>query len=273
MNSSIKFTPVVSRVPLTFGLTNAKLAEQGIATFSLPAGETCPGACECLARFDRVKKRIIDGPKTKHRCYAATLEAARKSLRDSVDRNLAALRRAKTAANMAQLLDMSLPARHWHTVRVHSDGDFFNATYFRAWLAVARANPDRNFYAYTKSLPSWIKWRAEIPPNFLLTASEGGKFDHLITEHNLRSAVVVLHPKVAELMGLEIDHHDLLPRDSSVQRFALLIHGQQPKGSEAAAALLVLKKEKIPYAYGKKSPKHELPIPNLGETRSKLVIP
>ena len=49
-------------------------------------------------------------------------------------------------------------------------------------------------------------------------------------------------------MGLEIDHdetHAIGPGPS----FALLIHGTQPKGSKAAAAIKRLKTEGIEYAY------------------------
>lgn len=247
----IQFTPVASTVPLFFGTSNAKLAAQGIATFSLPAGYTCPGADKCLSKFNRETKKLEDGPNTEHRCYAATLEAARASLRNSVDRNFAALKRAKTPELMAQLISLSLPPRHWHTIRVHSDGDFFSAAYFRAWMAVARAEPTRLFYAYTKSLPLWVRHLDEVPDNFILTASEGGKYDHMIARYDLRSAVVVLHPKVAELAGLVIDHDDRQARDVSVSRFAILIHGQQPKGSEAAAAVAVLKQEQIRFSYSK----------------------
>jgi hypothetical protein len=253
MKSPVQFTPVITAIPLFFGTTNAKLVAEGIATFSLPAGFTCPGADKCLARYDRNTKKIVDGPSADHRCYAATLEAARPSVQVSVDRNLAALKRARTRKNMVKLIRYSLPSRIYHTIRVHTNGDFFSETYFRAWLEVAEQEPERLFYAYTKSLHFWAKHRNRIPRNFILTASEGGKHDRLIARFNFRSAVVVLHPKVAELMGLEIDHDDRLPRNVSVQRFALLIHGQQKKGSEAAAAKLRLEREGVPHSYGKKS--------------------
>ena len=40
--------------------------------------------------------------------------------------------------------------------RIHVAGDFFNQKYFRAWQYVAEWNPDRLFYAYTKSLNYWL---------------------------------------------------------------------------------------------------------------------
>jgi hypothetical protein len=112
--------------------------------------------------------------------------------------------------------------------------------YFDAWLELAVRRPDVRFYAYTKSLPFWIKRRAILPDNFLLTASRGGKADHLIDEHGLREARVVFTEQEADDLGLEIDHddsHAALPGPS----FALLIHGVQPKGSETGKAVRALR--------------------------------
>ena len=102
---------------------------------------------------------------------------------------------------------------------------------------------DRLFYAYTKSLTYWLKYREWIDQldNFVLTASYGGRNDDMIAEHNLRSAKVVFSE--TEAGELEIDHDDSHAARPSLkhQDFALLIHGTQPKGSEASEALKALK--------------------------------
>jgi hypothetical protein len=79
--------------------------------------------------------------------------------------------------------------------------------------------------------------------NFVLTASYGGRADHMISELGLRSTTVVYSEAEAEKLGLEIDHDDSHAARPSLrnQDFALLIHGTQPKGSEAATALKALK--------------------------------
>ena len=135
-------------------------------------------------------------------------------------------------------------------VRIDVDGDFFNQYYFDAWLIVCRNNPHVNYYAYTKSLGYWVARLGEIPSNLNLNASYGGRLDHLIEEHNLKSAKVVFHPSEADALGLEIDHdetHALFGSES----FALLLHGQQPKGSKASDALKTLKAEDIEYSYSR----------------------
>ena len=77
----------------------------------------------------------------------------------------------------------------------------------------------------------------------VLTASRGGRLDNLIDKHSLREAVVVFNEQQAKEKGLEIDHDDSHAADPSKanQSFALLIHGVQPKDSEASKAVRQLK--------------------------------
>ena len=67
--------------------------------------------------------------------------------------------------------------------------------------------------------------------------------DQLIEEKQLRSAKVVFSEAEAAELGLEIDHDDSHAARPSLQGqdLALLIHGTQPKGTEAAEALKALK--------------------------------
>ena len=238
---------------LYFGRGNSKLPDN-VATFSIPAGYTCPGALDCYAKFDRIKKKLIDGPHQKHRCFAASLEAARSSVRVSTDRNWQRLKTAGTVEKMAALIKVSLPPTWFDGIRTHASGDYYSLNYMLAWAQAAISNPDRLFYAYTKSLPFWVELKKNnmIPPNMLLTASRGGKYDKLIDEHGLREAVVVLHPEEAEEQGLEIDHDDSMAMNPDVHKFALLIHGIQKPGTAAAAATKRLRKENIKYAYTRK---------------------
>ena len=237
---------------LFFSINNAKLVGTKTAAFSLPAGYSCPGAKDCLAWFDRDKKKLMDGKHQKFRCFAASLEATFPSVTKSVDNNLRKLKSAETVEAMTELIHLSLPGAYYENVRVHADGDFYNANYFMAWMAVAVRNPTRTFYAYTKSLQIWIRHKALVPANFVLTASKGGKWDSQIEAHGLRYAEVVYHPEEAERLGLEIDHDDSLARDASVKKLALLLHGAQPAGSETGAALRRMKTENINYSYSHK---------------------
>lgn len=125
-------------------------------------------------------------------------------------------------------------------VRAHIGGDFFNKSYFLAWMRLAKTYAPTWFYAYTKRLDLWTDNMDIIPPNFELNASRGGKHDELIDKYNLKSAEVVYSYEEAKQKGLEIDHDDshAYKRGPS---FAQLIHGTQPAKSEASKALTLLK--------------------------------
>jgi hypothetical protein len=76
----------------------------------------------------------------------------------------------------------------------------------------------------------------------------------MIAKHNLRSAKVVFSELEAANLDLAIDHDDSHAARPSMseQDFALLIHGTQPKDSEAAEALKVLKRDNIRHSYNRK---------------------
>lgn len=230
---------------LIFTRGNAKLDSQ-ILTFSLPAGWSCPGASLCQSKI--VKKsdgsyRVQDGSKCKFRCFAATDEAKYPTVRKSRWHNFNLLKRAGTTGKMAELINNSLPDSLFPiVVRIHVAGDFFNQSYFDAWLKVAQSRPLDLFYAYTKTIPFWINRKKKIPHNFKLTASIGGKFDNLVGVHKLKNARVVYSIREAETLKLPIDHDDRHAfRDMG--NFALLLHGSQPAGTIESKAWTTLKKQ------------------------------
>lgn len=221
---------------LKFGRGNAYLSRD-IATFSLPSGWTCPGALECLSRADRVTGKVTDVPSTLYRCYQVSMEAVYPSLRKMVWHNLDLLR-GKSYDKMRDLILASLPS--WaKTFRIHVGGDFFCPDYFFAWCEVAQSRPHLLFYAFTKSIPYWNQFEADIPANMILTASDGGRYDDQIKD-SYKRAVVVFTKEHAAMQGLEIDYDDSHAY-SGTESFALLLHGTQPKGSKAASALRKLK--------------------------------
>ena len=233
---------------LSFGQGNAKL-DAAIFTFSLPAGYSCPYAQDCLSRANRRTGRIKDGPDTKFRCYAASMEI-RESVRRSRWHNFRLLQACKSMEDMTALILTSLSCFAGY-VRVHCSGDFFSQDYFDAWLEAARLRHRTLFYAYTKSLPYWTARLGIIPSNLVLTASKGGQHDHLIEAHALRYAQVVYSEAEAAALGLPIDHDDSHAMQPT-GNFALLIHGTQPLGTAAAKAVAALRSQGW-YGYSKKS--------------------
>lgn len=238
----IRFMPANNKLKKLYKVKQLRkwLVGRKIYRLDLRAGYTCPYACDCLSKV--VNGRIKDGRHTQFRCYAASLEALfPKSYKIHLENELT-LKKAKTSHKMYRLLEQALPDNAG-IVRFHSSGDFFNQAYFNAWLGLAITNPTILFYGYTKNNNVWINQLDHIPPNMILTASKGGKLDHLIKPFNLRSAIVVYSVQEAKQLGLEIDvndSHAAVPQWAH-KDFALLIHSVQPKGSPAAAALEALK--------------------------------
>jgi len=227
---------------LSFGLGNAKLSK-AIATFSLPAGHTCPFARECLSKANRLTGRIVDGKHCRFRCFAASQESTYPNVRRGRWQNFDILRKANTIERMAQIIQKSLP---WGLtmVRIHVSGDFFSEKYFLAWLNVAYNNPLVTFYGYTKATPLLVKYRKVLPNNFRFTASRGGTCDNLIGKYHLKSAEVVFSTEEARRKGLEIDHDDGLAIYGK-HSFGLLLHGTQMPNSEASRALSALRAQGI----------------------------
>jgi hypothetical protein len=139
---------------------------------------------------------------------------------------------------MADLIYKAIPSR-CRMIRLHTSGDFFSYTYFKAIICLAYRRRDIIFYGYTKAIHYWTRYAEEggiIPPNLILTASYGGKYDHLIKEWGFRSCRVVLSPDDAAQLGLKIDHDDTLA-SSRGPDFCVLIHGPQPAGSAEGKAV------------------------------------
>jgi hypothetical protein len=232
---------------LKFGEPNAKLKKMlkklslKLKTFTLPAGHTCPGANECLSRADRITGKIKDGPNTLFRCFAASAEAVYPSLRKMVWHNFELIKATlKNGVNAcADLICESLPKK-FDILRVHVGGDYFSKQYLQAWIEVAKRNPTKIFYSYSKSLPMFAEFA--LPENLVLTASRGGKYDDMIDLHGWKEALVVYSEQEAIDKGLEIDHDDTHAAFGQ-DNFALLIHGTQPKGSVASVALSKLRKQ------------------------------
>ena len=236
---------------LKFSHGNAKLSKDTLI-FNLPAGHTCPFAKACMSKANRITGKITDGKHAEYRCYAATSESAFKNTREARWHNFELLRRLDFEG-MAKLIKKSLNAfnlKNIKLIRIHESGDFFNQDYFDAFLAVAANNPSKIFYAYTKSIQYWQARRDVIPTNFKITGSFGGRQDATLIKHKLKSNTVVFSEQEAKEKKLKIDHNDQLAWKQD-ESFAILLHGTQPKGSEAAQAIKAMKSQGTSFSYGK----------------------
>ena len=142
---------------------NTKLKKSGIVSFNLIPIVHCPLAGSCKAF-----------------CYATVGQQAFAS---GVKRRAAAF---KATLSPTFVQDMHSEIARWKrkikAIRAHDSGDFYSMDYLKAWLEIARLNPDVRFYAYTKSLP-FVHKAFElglVPSNFRLIQSVGGLADSRI---------------------------------------------------------------------------------------------
>lgn len=226
---------------LNLSVGNSKLSKDTLI-LNLPAGKTCPGAlfCKSFAVVDSNGKRHIqDSEQTVFRCFAASAEAQYDAPFYSRQDNLQQIVDALQNGTAVDLINSSIQesrTKRTSKVRIHESGDFFSGAYLDAWIEVALRNPDLLFYCYSKSLQLFLNFK--MPSNFYMTASYGGKWDHLIEEgYFKRYAKVFKTEEEAYAEGLEVDHDD--SHCFGEKPFALLVHGTQPKGSEWGAAIRI----------------------------------
>lgn len=233
---------------LKFSKGNAKL-DKNTLIFNLPAGRTCPGAKNCLAFVvNENGKRIIKRSKdTEFSCFAADSEQRFPNVFKQRKYNLDLLNKSIKENGVAGMVNLICNSLTYHQcihnnitkIRVHESGDYFSKTYLRAWLEVCKFKPSLKFYSYSKSLHFFDG--LELPSNFYLTKSYGGRYDHLIKD-NERSAKVVFSESEAINQGLAIDKDE--SNCFKDDPFALLIHGRQQAGTHASKSVWALRNKK-----------------------------
>ena len=134
-----------------------------VYSLDLLSGGSCPFAADCLSKVHETveislsgnpRVKLKDGPNTQFRCFSASQEALLTNVYPKRKHNYDTLKGLKSFTCMTERLCADLPKK-CGILRFHVGGDFFNDEYFLAAIHLAKANPDRLFYAYTKSLKYW----------------------------------------------------------------------------------------------------------------------
>lgn len=216
--------------------------------FSLPAGYTCPLATVCKNFAAKPGKKFSDGgsikggPEREFMCYAAREQGQYKNLGKKVFRNLELLKLAEKSGGVKGMADLIIDSIKFYNLentkifRIHEGGDFFSDDYLKAWIMVANTFTNTIFYTHTTSLNYWLNNRGSIPKNLRLIASMDKNNKDIILKNNLRYSTVVYSVEEAKKLRLRIDYDDMIAATTD-NNFALLIHGGQPKGSDASKAV------------------------------------
>jgi Gene product 88 len=171
---------------------NRELRKDGIFTWSIPAlsvkttkGEfvsTCPNADACASL-----------------CYARSGTYRFKNVKAAHLRNLEMILDDLNGWRSLMEDELNHPRYDSAFVRIHDSGDFFSSEYLDAWIEIAERIPDVTFYAYTKEV-KMVKSR-QLPSNFVIVFSMGGKQDHFIDKDNDRHAEVFPSLEALEFAG------------------------------------------------------------------------
>ena len=195
-----------------------------VGSADIPAGYTCRMAKDCKSYAIKETGKIHDAPSCKFRCYAASCESRFPRTRFFHWENFDALRIAKTAGKITDIISSTIPEK-LSVMRIHSFGDFFSDAYFQAWLNVAEKWNGVKFFAYSKML-DYI--RIDRPDNFLMVYSFGGILDNMVKDEQYCKVV----SKPSGSLPVACQNH---PADDynfflSGRSFEIVIHGTQPRG-------------------------------------------
>lgn len=179
----------------------SKVTGLRVYNFGIPAQDTCLWAGEC-----------------KKYCYASKGAYIWSNVKPAFQRRLDATKKD----NFAQVMIAEIVRRKANVIRIHDSGDFYSREYLHKWFKVMDSLPQVKFYAYSKSLP--LLQGEQLPDNFTLIKSEGGKRDDLIDPSVDRHARIF--KTEAELIAAgyaNASNNDLIAIDSN-PKIGLLAH-------------------------------------------------
>lgn len=210
---------------------NRELKQDGVWNFTLPAWvielpdgshfNVCPNAGAC-AKFCYARNGTYLFPKVRGK-HLRNLELVKddpewvsKLAEELAHKRFRPTGKWREIPGLSDTGHLSDWVRTWisnggQAVRIHDSGDFFNREYLNQWISVAIAFPDILFYAYTKEVAMLEDAKPDLPDNFLICYSMGGRQDHLIDKETMRHADVFPDLEAIEAAGYTSQHlSDLL---------------------------------------------------------------
>ena len=172
-NSKLKKTSKeLGKRVFNFGMTAWKTAHGDIV---------CPYAKDCV-----VTKTLDDGKGIQYKCYA---QMGMYNFPNVKKAYLWRLEQSKTDEFVDMVIN-EIRRKRVEYIRIHDSGDFYNRTYVNKWLKIMELCPDVRFYAYTKSVPLFIRRMDELPSNFDVIFSDGSTHEHLVDKSKHRFSSV-----------------------------------------------------------------------------------
>lgn len=185
-----------------------KIKDKRTFNFGIPAYRsqsglvTCPYAAACVKG-----------------CYAKAGAYLFSNVAQAFERRLELTLTPGFVAEALKQLDKKRVER----LRIHDSGDFYSAEYRDKWFEIIRARPSIEFYAYTKARPLFEG--IELPRNFTLIHSYGGKYDKQINVERDRHARVFETLEALKLAGYADASNDDLVALGPNPKIGLVYHG------------------------------------------------
>lgn len=202
----IDYDTLPANIKLSDG--NTKLKKSGIVSFNLIPITHCPlaGSCKAFCYATVGQQAFASGVKRRAAAFKATLAP------DFVQQMHAEIQRWKKKIK---------------AIRVHDSGDFYSMDYLKAWLEIARLNPDVKFYAYSKSLPFIHKAYdlGLVPSNFRLIQSVGGLADSRIRQDLPHARIFSTLDELTEAGYADASETDDVSAFSDTLFVGLVVHG------------------------------------------------
>lgn len=200
---------------------NAKIAKSKVNTFNfgIPAYRsaktglvTCPAAKDC-----------ING------CYARQGAYVWSNVNQAYENRLAeTLKDDFPLTMMIEIIE-----RKAERIRIHDSGDFYSYEYLSKWLKIIDSLPHVEFYCYTKRVDLFKEYQINLPSNFTVIFSYGGKFDHLISPAlDTHSAVFSSKEQLDRAQYLDATDNDdtiFLLNKTKETGIGLIYHGASSK--------------------------------------------
>jgi len=222
--------------PRTILTSNTKLAKDRIWNLTLPAAKvlveidskpvefiTCPGAGQCLAFcYAQSGSYVFHPARVKH---ARNLQWMLDDPFTFTDKVIKEVKSKRTI----------------RALRFNDSGDIWGDGYWGIIKAICAACPDVQCYAYTKAIKFFKdKPQSEMPVNFTLIFSYGGKFDSLIdTATDRHSKVFATRSALRKAGYSDGTHTDRIATNPLIQKVGLVVHGnhlRMPKLRKLIAA-------------------------------------
>jgi len=182
---------------------NEKLKKTRTVSFNLPAIKACPMAGVCASVCYATQGAYVYPNVQASRAYNFDIAQHNPGFQDMLIHDLKLIKQS--------------------SIRIHDSGDFFNQAYLNAWIAAMKQFPDKQFYAYTKSLH--LDYSAK-PDNFQIVQSVGGKLDHLIDTSKSHSRIFT-DDAARIAAGYEGGNKDDTTAQLGVIKIGLVYHGKK----------------------------------------------